>query len=110
VISGIDQRRRHLRKYSEGRLRDDKSFFFRGADGRSNLRAYNLTTFVELADGVDEATWHCLRRDYSRWIANAIKDSDLAAEVGAIEAAECPPADARRQVRDAIMRRYTLPA
>lgn len=112
IILGKGQRRRHLRKYSEGHLGDDKSFFFRGPDQRLNLRAQNLTMFVELAAGVDEATWqwHRERSDYSRWIADAIKDAELAAEVETIECGSAPESDARRQLREAIARRYTLPA
>jgi hypothetical protein len=112
VIPGIGQRRRHLRKYAEGRLGDDKSFFFRGSDERLNLRAHNLTLFVELADGVDEATWQWHREhgDYSRWLESSIKDPELAAEVKAIEGGSAPPTEARRLLHEAIGRRYTLPA
>ena len=112
VIPGIGQRRRHLRKYAEGRLGDDKSFFFRGSDERLNLRAHNLTLFVELADGVDEATWQWHREhgDYSRWLESSIKDPEFAAEVKAIEGGSVPPTEARRLLHEAIGRRYTLPA
>ena len=112
VIPGIGQRRRHLRKYAEGRLGDDKTFFFRGSDERLNLRAHNLTLFMELADGVDESTWqwHREQGDYSRWIDSSIKDPELAAEVEAIERGSAPPDKARRLLHEAIGRRYTLPA
>jgi hypothetical protein len=112
VIPGVGQRRRHLRKYSEGRLGDDKSFFFRGSDERLNLRAHNLTLFVELADGVDEATWQWHREhgDYSRWLDSSIKDPELAAEAKALEDGSAPPTEARRLLHEAIGRRYTLPA
>jgi hypothetical protein len=36
------ERRRHLRKYAEGKLSEDKSFYFRGRAGKLNLRAQNL--------------------------------------------------------------------
>ena len=112
VIPGSGQRRRHLRKYAEGRLGEDKSFFFRGADERLNLRAHNLTLFVELADGVDDPTWqwHRERGDYARWIADSIKDPELAAEVETIERSTMPSSEARQLLREAITRRYTLPA
>ena len=112
VLPGLSERRRHVRKYSEGRLGEDKSFFFRGPDGRLNLRAHNLMTFVELAAGVDEDTWqwHRERGDYSRWAAEAIKDLDLAAEMEHIERDGTAPEEARRAQRKAIERRYTLPA
>jgi hypothetical protein len=67
--------------------------------------------FVELADGVDEPTWqwHRERSDYSRWIADAIKDSELADEVVAIESGTARNSEVRRLLRAVIARRYTLP-
>src|SRR5205085_3403335 len=50
------EHRRHIRKYTEGELPPDRSFFFRGPEDRLNLRAANLVRFCELAEGVDEAT------------------------------------------------------
>src|SRR5207245_6926004 len=50
-------RERHKTKYAEGELGEDLSFYFRGPAGRLNLRAYNLSTFIELANGVDIDTW-----------------------------------------------------
>src|SRR5512147_922046 len=72
------RRRRHIRKYAEGQLGEDKSFYFRGPDNRLNLRAQNLNMFVQIAEGVDDATWlHHLRAgDYSRWLRDAIKDGE----------------------------------
>jgi hypothetical protein len=77
------------------------------------LRVQNLSMFVQIADGVDDATWlHHLRAgDYSRWLRDAIKDRDLARE--AAEAEASPEADAaasRERIRTAIERRYTGPA
>jgi len=108
------ERRRHLRKYAEGELGPDRSFYFRGPDGKLNLRAQNLVLFMQLGDGVDDATWqhHLARGDYSRWIRGSIKDDDLAHEVQAVEAVagSLDPVASRRQVREAIDKRYTLPA
>jgi len=42
---------------AEGKLGDDKAFFFRGPEGKLRLRATNLIMFLEMADGVDDATW-----------------------------------------------------
>lgn len=105
-------RRRHVRKYAEGELGPDRSFYFRGPDEALRLRAANLTRFLELADGVDDATWqhHLARGDYSRWFERDIKDPELAEEARAIERARPPPAEARARLREAITRRYTMPA
>jgi hypothetical protein len=107
------ERLRHRRKYAAGELGPDKSFWFRGEDDRLNLRAQNLTVFVQLAEGVDDATWafHLRRGEYSEWIRSAIKDDDLADEVAAVEADPSVDAAAsRRRIREAIDSRYTAPA
>jgi hypothetical protein len=107
------ERQRHVRKYAEGELGPDRSFYFRGPRDRLNLRAQNLGLFVQIAEGVDDETWlHHLRRgDYSRWFRDAIKNEDLAGEAAAIEAtADGSAADSRARIRAAIDQRYTLPA
>jgi HAD superfamily hydrolase (TIGR01484 family) len=107
------EHRRHNRKYAEGELPPDRSFYFRGPDEKLNLRARNLFMFLQMADGVDDDTWrHHLRRgDYSRWFAEGIKDESLALEARRIEAMEDEqPQRTRALLREAIEREYTLPA
>ena len=106
-------RQRHRRKYAEGELPEDRSFFFRGPDNLLNLRAHNLILFMQLAEGVDEKTWlHHLRRgDYSKWMSEGIKDSHLAETIRRIEQQPSISAERSRQmVRSAIEERYTVPA
>jgi hydroxymethylpyrimidine pyrophosphatase-like HAD family hydrolase len=105
-------RRRHRRKYALGELPPDRSFYFVGPDQRLHLRAYNLSRFLELADGVDDDTWsHHLRAgDYSRWVAQELKDRKLAQRLASIEAdAGLPPRDSRARVRAVIEERYAPP-
>jgi hypothetical protein len=105
--------KRHTRKYAEGRLGEDKSFYFRGPDGALNLRAYNLMTFLELADGIDDETWqHHLRAgDYSRWFSEQVKDDDLAREAAAVEAdTRLSPKESRAAISEVVRKRYTAPA
>src|SRR5262249_35214956 len=82
------ERRRHERKYASGELGEDKSFYFRGPARSLNLRANNLALFLQLAEGVDDATWafHLASNDYSRWIRDSIKNDELATAVFSIEA------------------------
>ncbi len=102
---------RHTRKYAEGELGDDKSFYFRGPSGALNLRAQNLMIFLQMADGVDDETWlhHLRAHDYSRWMSEAIKDDELSNEVRRAEDVE-DPTESRGEFREAIERRYTAPA
>jgi hydroxymethylpyrimidine pyrophosphatase-like HAD family hydrolase/energy-coupling factor transporter ATP-binding protein EcfA2 len=105
--------KRHLRKYAEGELGEDKSFYFRGPKRALNLRAQNLSTFVQLADGVDDETWlHHLRAgEYSQWFRDAIKDPKLAADIRTVEQDEQLSArDSRSRIKDMIVQRYTAPA
>ena len=66
--------------------------------------------FLEMADGVDDATWewHRSRGDFSRWIDESIKDRELAEELRAVESAESSTRAAIAAVREAVERRYTL--
>lgn len=110
---GHIDRKRHLRKYAEGELPPDRSFYFRGPDGKLNLRAQNLLLFAQLADGVDDQTWeHHLRRgEYSQWFREMIKDSSLADEVQSVERDDTiSAAESRKQIRSIIERRYTAAA
>ncbi|HYD44650.1 MAG TPA: HAD-IIB family hydrolase [Phenylobacterium sp.] len=102
---------RHTRKYAEGELGEDKSFYFRGPDGALNLRAHNLMIFLQMAEGVDDATWlhHLKQGDYARWFREAIKDDDLADEAEAIQDGADPKAT-RAAMREMVERRYTAPA
>lgn len=111
VIPGTGTRRRHQRKYAEGRLRDDLSFYFRGPDERLKLQAHNLTIFVQMAEGVDDETWehHRRRGDYSRWLGDCVKDRELAEEAAQVEDSDASTAEARAALREAIERRYTAP-
>ncbi len=107
------QRLRHSRKYAEGELGEDKSFYFRGQEGSLNLRAQNLVLFLQLAEGVDDGTWlyHLRAGDYSRWVRDAINDEELADEIAGIETDESlDPTESRMKVKAAIERRYTAPA
>jgi hydroxymethylpyrimidine pyrophosphatase-like HAD family hydrolase len=105
--------RRHFRKYAEGQLGADKSFYFRGPEGALNLRAENLTTFLSLAGGVDDRTWlHHLRRgDYSAWFRDAVRDDGLAAEASVVEQdASLSAADSRARIAAAVEAKYAPPA
>jgi hydroxymethylpyrimidine pyrophosphatase-like HAD family hydrolase len=107
------ERRRHTRKYAEGELPPDRSFYFRGPDGKLNLRAQNLILFMQMAEGVDDETWtyHLRRGDYSRWFRERIKDEALAAEAERVEKLDAiTPAEGRNLIKSAIEKRYTLPA
>ncbi len=107
------ERRRHRRKYAEGELPADRSFYFKGPAGQLNLRAQNLLLFMQMGEGVDEPTWlhHLQAHDYSTWIRSAIKDATLATKVREIEAQmELSAGESRRLIRAAIEEQYTVPA
>jgi HAD superfamily hydrolase (TIGR01484 family) len=107
------ERRRHRRKYAEGELAPDRSFYFRGREGKLNLRAQNLMLFLQLGEGVDDETWnyHLAQGDYSRWFREGIKDDNLAEAAERIEKMpNVAPDESRALIRAAVERDYTLPA
>ena len=107
------ERRRHVRKYAEGELPEERSFYFRGPQSKLNLRAPNLVTFTELADGVDADTWlfHWQRGDVSGWLRRCVKDEELTDQVRELERRVPDDAKAsRKAVRELIEKKYTLPA
>jgi hypothetical protein len=105
--------KRHTRKYAEGELGADRSFYFRGPDCALNLRAENLMLFLQMAAGVDDRTWQFHRNagDYSRWFRQAIKNDELADEAAKIEQDSGLDAqESRKRIAEAVSRRYTAPA
>jgi hypothetical protein len=78
---------RHKRYYAEDELEEPRVFYFHGPENRLNLRAQNLTVFVQMAAGIDDETWlyHLRRGDYSQWLREAIRDAGLAEEVERVE-------------------------
>lgn len=107
------RQQRHVRKYAEGELGEDKSFYFRGPNGTLKLRAQNLTIFLQMAEGVDDQTWmHHLRAgEYSQWFGEAIKDDELAAETSAVEQNDrLSVEETRARIKEVVERRYTAPA
>ncbi len=101
--------RRHRRKYALGELGPNRSFYFRGPQGKLNLQAKNFALFIQIAKGVDDATWmhHLRQHDYSRWISEAIKDEVLSSEISEIENTPLPPDQSREQIFRAIQKHYT---
>lgn len=106
------ERQRHRRKYAVGELPAERSFYFRGEDGKMNLRAQNLMMFLQLAEGIDDATWdfHLRRKDYSKWFRECIKDENLAMVAERIEGLMTTPRKSRDLIRCAVEQDYTLPA
>ncbi len=104
------ERERHNRKYMEGELAPDLSFYFTGPDRKLNLRAQNLHMFLQLADGLDDETWdyHLKRGDYSKWFRQALKDEDLARAIESM-ASSLSARESRAFVRTKIEERYTAP-
>jgi HAD superfamily hydrolase (TIGR01484 family) len=102
------ERLRHRRKYAQGDVQE-KSFYFRGPENKLNLKAQNLSMFLQIAEGVDDDTWlfHLHQGDYSRWIREAIKDEPLAESVAEIERNEKSAERSRELIKDAITKQYT---
>jgi HAD superfamily hydrolase (TIGR01484 family) len=107
------ERRRHSRKYAEGELPPERSFYFRGPEGKLKLRAQNLILFNQIAEGVDDETWvfHLRQGDYARWFRDGIKDDELAEEAERVaRQSDLSPEESRRLIKAAVEQRYTAPS
>jgi hydroxymethylpyrimidine pyrophosphatase-like HAD family hydrolase len=104
------ERQRHRRKYAEGELSPELSFYFRGAEHRLNLRAQNLAVFMQIAEGLDDETWlfHLREGDISRWFRDVIKDPILASEAERFEYGFATAAGSRDHILSEIHKRYMV--
>lgn len=102
---------RHKRKYATGDMGPD-SFIFTGPEKKLRLKAANLQSFMELAEGVDDDTWtyHLQRKDYSRWMRESVNDEALAERVEKVETSEPDPLRSRSEITRLIQLYYTGPA
>jgi hypothetical protein len=90
----------------------ENSFVFKGPDHKLNLKANNLMTFIQMAEGVDDETWlyYLQRKDYSKWFRNAVNDEELARLTEKIEDQEHNAVISRKAIFQLINERYTAPA
>jgi phosphoglycolate phosphatase-like HAD superfamily hydrolase len=78
---------RHLRKYVEGRLPNERCFFFRAPDGRLAATAASLGEFLHGVGEVSEDVLrtHAARGDFSRWLLDVFADHELGRQLAKIE-------------------------
>jgi HAD superfamily hydrolase (TIGR01484 family) len=102
---------RHKRKYATGDMAEN-SFVFKGPDHKLNLKANNLMTFIQMAEGVDDETWlyYLQRKDYSKWFRNSVNDEELVRLTEKIEDTERNAVVSRKAIFQVINERYTAPA
>ncbi|HEY9712078.1 MAG TPA: hypothetical protein V6C72_01335, partial [Chroococcales cyanobacterium] len=104
------ERHRHRRKYADGDVGRDRSFYFTGPHRQLNIRTQNLLFFVQVADGVDDETWlyHLRKGDYSKWFKTVINDQVLADQMALIEQNQAlSAAESRLRTRQIVSDRYT---
>jgi hydroxymethylpyrimidine pyrophosphatase-like HAD family hydrolase len=86
---------RHLRKYADGRLPEERCFFFRAEDGSLAAAAGSLKEFLHAVTRVGDEVLRChaARGDFSRWVLDVFADRELGRQLAKIE---------RRRARDEI--------
>jgi hydroxymethylpyrimidine pyrophosphatase-like HAD family hydrolase len=104
------EHQRHVHKYFDGQMEPADCFYFRGPSAALNLAAGNLRTFMQLAEGVDLATWgyHLKRGDYARWFRDKIQDQTLADAAEQLEHQNVSPKDSRDQMLEMIQKTYVI--
>ncbi len=83
------ERARHLRKYAAGNLGPERSFYFRGPEGKLNLKAskpVHLPATGRRRGRRDVGISPREQGDFSKWAAEQIKDKQLAADLAEVEA------------------------
>jgi hypothetical protein len=88
---------RHLRKYADSQVADDKRFFFRGPDGHSVGVANSLTAFPAAGGSAPEAVLahHAGRGDFLRWLLDVFSDRRLGHQIRKLEGRADPRRDPR---------------
>jgi hydroxymethylpyrimidine pyrophosphatase-like HAD family hydrolase len=83
----LTQHVRHVGKYWDQPVADDKAFFFRGPDGRLLGTADTLRALLERLEDVDGEVlaYHASRGDLSRWLADVFLDRHLGNQVRKLE-------------------------
>jgi hypothetical protein len=100
---------RHRHQYFDGDMDPENRFYFRGLEGKLNLAAQNLHTFMQLAEGVDDETWlyHLRRGDYAPWFRDSIQDKELAELADQLQHAnDVSVEDSRKQIIEMIRKLY----
>jgi len=112
IIAPTEEHHRHIRKYAEGDLGEERSFYFKGPDGKLNLKAQNLVIFSQLSEGVDDETWnfHLHKNEYSKWFGTYVKDDTLAEIARKVENDKSLKSkESRKKIQQAIEERYSAP-
>ena len=104
------KQQRHVRKYAEGELGEDKSFYFRGPENALNLRAQNLATFLQLAAGIDDNTCFITFAKVPIRGGSAMPSKTRTTEAAGVEKAAPSANDSRARIKELVERRYTAPA
>ncbi len=96
-------RKRHAHSHYEGEMDREWQFVFRGPNSKLQLATPNLKQFINIATGVDDATWnfHLRLNDYSAWFRDVLKNEELASQAEAIEQ---DPSDDAHESREKMFR------
>jgi HAD superfamily hydrolase (TIGR01484 family) len=106
------QHRRHSRKYAEGELNPERSFYFRGPEKKLNLRAQNVLIFLQIAEGVDDETlmYHFREGHFSEWFGTHVKDNEVGEKMRQLEKEKDLTRDKLlERMHEIIEETYTLP-
>ena len=104
-----EERRRHRRKYAEGELPPDRSFYFRGPGREAQPPGAEPEDLPpgRRRGGCGDMASPLRQWGHRRWLREAIKDPELADEVAALARQRLTGEESRQQVRALIQERYT---
>lgn len=113
TYTGRTVRQERRRRNVEGELPPEKCFYFQGPAKALNLRAQNLTLFLQMADGIDDETWqhHLENGDFAKWFRNSLQDESLARAADKIASQPgLAPFETKQRLRAVVEQEYQIPA
>lgn len=89
-LDALTDSQRHQHSYYDGEMDPEFCFVFRGPKGELNLMVQNLRLFIQIGEGVDDATWnyHLHAHHYAQWFSDVIKSDELTSEAERVESDE----------------------
>ena len=100
---------RHLHKYLRAALPPYRRFYFCDASGEQNGRvAANLWEFSEMLKLLTAGSleYHLARGDFQRWLADVLRDDELARRVQKLEARGLKGAELQSELIEIVHNRY----
>ena len=110
--AGQGHERRRKKKRKEGKLPQEKAFYFFTSVGNyTGENAASLEEFVKVTGevGIKSLEFHLYRGDFERWIAETLGDKELAEEIKDLKSQNLVGNDLRNKLSLILSKRHEMP-